>query len=92
MKNHEKRRNIPLKRSFKAQFSRLYIFFGTQSSNLRSILKQEVDIDGISAHAQWQNLEERPWKAALMPMPNPPIIALLKPEVAVLVFTAQAQW
>ena len=35
---------MPLKRSFKAQVPRVYMFFGTRSSNLRSILKPEVEL------------------------------------------------
>ena len=35
---------MPLKCSFKAQFSRVYMFFGTKNPNLGSILKAEVDL------------------------------------------------
>ncbi len=35
---------MPLKCSFKAQFPRLYMFFGTRSPNLMSILKPEVEL------------------------------------------------
>ncbi len=35
---------MPLKCSFKAQFPRVYMFFGTMSPNLTSILKPEVEL------------------------------------------------
>ncbi len=35
---------MPLKCSFEAQFSRMYMFFGTRNPNLRSILKPEVEL------------------------------------------------
>jgi hypothetical protein len=35
---------IPFKCSFKAQFPRISMFFGTGSANLRSILKPEVEL------------------------------------------------
>jgi len=35
---------MPLKCSFKAQFPRMYMFFGTTNPNLRSILKPEVEL------------------------------------------------
>ena len=40
----KKRRKMPLKCSFEAQFSRMYMFFGTRNPNLRSILKPEVEL------------------------------------------------
>jgi hypothetical protein len=35
---------MPLKRSFKAKVPRMYMFFGTGSTNLWSILKPEVEL------------------------------------------------
>ncbi len=40
----KKRRKTPYKCSFKAQFPRGYMFFGTRSPNLTSILKPEVEL------------------------------------------------
>ena len=40
----KKRRNMPLKCSFKAQFPRVYMFFGARSSNVTSDLKSEVEL------------------------------------------------
>ncbi len=35
---------MPLKCNFKAQFPRMYMFFGMRNPNLRSILKPEVKL------------------------------------------------
>ncbi len=35
---------MPSKCSFKAQFPRAYMFFGTRNPNLRTILKPEVEL------------------------------------------------
>ncbi len=43
-KKHEKCRKMSLKCNFKAQFPRVYMFFGTRNPNLRSILKPKVEL------------------------------------------------
>ena len=40
----KKRRKMSSKCSFKAQFSRVCMFFGTRNPNSRSILKPEVEL------------------------------------------------